>query len=58
MLDRKKISGFKRDELVKVDEAIEEDANLLIVLFELAEMEVTLLLRLDHIVHLAQEIHK
>ncbi len=58
MFDCKEVSRFIGDELVQVYQAVKEDTYLLIVLLQLLEWEVTLLLRFDHIIHLAQQVHE
>ena len=58
MLDRKQIPRLVSYELVQVNQAVKEDTYLLIVLLQLLKGEVALLTRLDHVVHLAKQIHK
>lgn len=58
MLDRKEVSRFVGYEFVQVHETVKEDADLLVVLFQLYIREVSLLLRLYHVIHLAQQINE
>ena len=58
MLNRKQVPRLVSDELVQVNQTVKEDADLLIVLLQLLKGEVALLTRLDHVVHLAKQIHK
>ena len=58
MLDGKEIPRFICNEFIQVDKTIEEDTYLLVVLLQLLEREMPFLLRLDHIVHLAQQVYK
>ena len=58
MLDCKKITGFISYKFVKVNQAIEEDPNLLVVFLEFVEREVTFLSRLNHIIHLTEQVHE
>jgi hypothetical protein len=58
VLDRKQIPRLVSYELVQVNQAVKEDTYLLIVLLQLLKGEVALLTRLDHVVHLAKQIHK
>ena len=54
MLDREEIPCLVCDEFVEVDQAVEKDTNLLVIFLKFLKRKVSLLLRLDHVVHLAQ----
>lgn len=59
MLQGKEVSGFVSDEFVKVNETVEEDADLALVLLEQLKREVALDgFRFDHVVHLAKNVHE
>ena len=58
MLDSKEVSSLESYEFIQVDQAVEEDPDLLVVLPKFVEVEMTLLLWLYHVVHLAQQVHE
>ena len=58
MLDRKEVTCFISNKFVKVDQAVKEDADLLVVFLQLLEREVTLLSWLYHVIHLAEKVNE
>lgn len=58
MLYGEEVSALEGDELLQVDQAIEEYADLRIVFLELMEVEVPFFRRLYHVVHLAEQVHE
>lgn len=58
MFNREQISRFISNKFIKVYEAIEENTDLLVVFLKLLEWEVTLLCRLNHVIHLTKEINE
>ncbi len=58
MLDGKEVSRFIGDEFVEIYQAVKEDTDLYVILLQFLQREMTLLLRLDHVIHLAQQVNK
>ena len=59
VLDCEQVTRLVRNELVKVHQTVEEDADLAHVLSELCQLEMAFCrLWLDHVIHLAKEVHK
>ena len=58
MLDGEEVPCFKSNELIKVHQTVKEDANLSIVSLQLLKLKMTLLRRLNHIIHLAEQINE
>jgi len=58
MLDGEEVSCLIGNELVKVDEAVEEDSHLRAVLLQLLERKMAIHLGPDHIIHLAKQVYK
>lgn len=58
MLDGEQISRFIGDEFVEIYEAVKEDTDLHVILLQFLQWKVTFLLRLDHVIHLTQQVYK
>lgn len=58
MFDGKHVSGLIGNELVEVAKTIEEDSYHLSLFHYLLEGEVDFVFRANHVIHLAEEIHK
>jgi hypothetical protein len=58
VFDSKEVSSLKGDELIKIHKTVKENANLGVVLLQLIELEMSLLRRLYHVVHLTKQIHE
>jgi hypothetical protein len=58
MLDGKQVSRFIGDEFVEIYEAVKEYTDLHVIFLQFLQWEVTLLLRLDHVIHLTQQVYK
>jgi hypothetical protein len=58
MLDGKQVSRFIGDEFVEIYQAVKEYTDLHVIFLQFLQGEVTFLLRLDHVVHLAQQVYE